>query len=331
MLDLASVQAGAEEDLLGMANVQGVALGHKVKDGQETKEPAISVLVSHKVDPALLSSENRVPKSIKNVKTDVVEVGEIFAGDQSPGNASEETEADAGIQAAPFSPGLRRRLRPARGGFSVSLAHQGGTGTIATGCYDLTPFPSKPSAYYILSNNHVLANSNAAPIGSAVIQPGRVDGGVFPRDFIGKLRRFIPIRFISGGNAPCNYVDAAIAECNLQDLDRDPFWGGPVKTLYTAPKVGDIVQKAGRTTGFTTGRVTAINATVNVNYGGGRVARFCRQIVTSDMSAPGDSGSLVTNLDEGAVGLLFAGSSVATIINNIAFVQLLLRVRITEK
>ena len=77
--------------------------------------------------------------------------------------------------------------------------------------------------------------------------------------------------------------------------------------------------------------MTNINATVNVNYGGGKVAKFCRQIITSNMSAGGDSGSIVTNLDEDAVGLLFAGSAARTIINNILFVQSLLRIRVTEK
>ncbi|MEZ5097178.1 MAG: hypothetical protein R2731_14400 [Nocardioides sp.] len=67
---------------------------------------------------------------------------------------------------------------------------------------------------------------------------------------------------------------------------------------------------------------------MNVNYGGGRVARFCNQIITTDMSAGGDSGSLVMDWENRPVGLLFAGSAVATILNPIALVQVALRVRI---
>ena len=74
-----------------------------------------------------------------------------------------------------------------------------------------------------------------------------------------------------------------------------------------------------------------IGATVNVNYGGGRVARFKDQIVTTNMSAGGDSGSLVTTLDNVAVGLLFAGSSVATIANQIENVRRLLKVEVAEQ
>jgi len=262
------------------------------------------------------------PKKIKNFATDVVEVGDIFAGD---GEGEE-----VGIQYAPFSANLNKRIRPAMGGFSVG--HVDITaGTIGTCCYDLYPFPSIPTGYYILSNNHVLANSNNAKLGDPILQPGPYDGGHFPGDLIATLKRYVPIQFITATSAPCNYVDAAIAQGNLQDLNREIYWVGYLKRLYIAPKIGDIVEKAGRTTGFTTGTVTNINATVNVNYGGGRVARFCRQIITTNMSAPGDSGSLVANLDEGAVGLLFAGSSTRTIVNNILYVQVLLRIRVTEK
>ena len=95
--------------------------------------------------------------------------------------------------------------------------------------------------------------------------------------------------------------------------------------------VGTFVQKTGRTTNYTTGRITAINATVDVGYGGGKVARFRDQIVTTNISAGGDSGSLVTTLDDVAVGLLFAGSSVATIVNQIENVRSLLRIEVAEQ
>ena len=82
---------------------------------------------------------------------------------------------------------------------------------------------------------------------------------------------------------------------------------------------------------FTTGRITAINATVNVGYGSGRVGRFVDQIVTTNMSAGGDSGSLVLTLDNVAIGLLYAGSAVAMIANQIENVRALLRVEVAEQ
>ena len=323
---LAAAQEQSEAKLFSCRNVVGVALGKKVKKGEERDELVISVLVTQKLPPNLLAANDKVPSKVGDAAVDVVEVGDIFAGN---GEAQDEGDDGVGAQAA-FSPSLIRRMRPAMGGFSVGH-FKVTAGTLGTCCYDLSPFPSVPRKYYILSNNHVLANSNNANIGDPILQPGRVDGGTIPRDIIARLSRFVPIRFHSGNDKPCNFVDAAIAEGNLQDLNREIYWGGYLKRLYVAPKIGDIVQKTGRTTGFTTGKITNVNATVDVNYGSGRVARFCRQIITTDMSAGGDSGSLVADRDEGAVGLLFAGSATRTIVNNIAFVQLLLKVRVTEK
>ena len=349
-VELARVQQENEMALLDLPNVVGVGLGSKISDAKgDTGQPCITALVSTKLPKELLSKSDLVPTSIgKNkVATDVVEVGDLFAGDRDdrfmgdvsvlerPGVADEpyetpltEPQEQPVIQAAtPTS--LTRRVRPAEGGYSVGH-YRVTAGTLGTCCYDLSPFPSTPSKYYILSNNHVLANSNAANIGDPILQPGRVDGGIYPRDMIARLSRYVPIRFWTSTSKPINYVDAAVAEGNLQDLDREIYWCGYIKKLYTAPKVGDILQKCGRTTGFTTGKVTAINATVDVNYGSGRVARFARQIVTTPMSAGGDSGSVVLHRNEEAVGLLFAGSSSATIINNILYVQSMLRVRVHE-
>jgi hypothetical protein len=327
MLEMAAAQQQHEDSVLALQNVVGISLGHKVKKDVETEEPVISVLVNHKLDPGLLSKDDLVPRKLNDFNTDVVEVGEIFAGDAGPLDA--DTDSDTQDTASAFSSTLNCRIRPAMGGFSVGH-YKITAGTIGTCCYDLSPFPGIPPKYYILSNNHVLANSNDANIGDPILQPGPYDGGTYPCDLIARLTRYVPIKFISGDKKPCNYVDAAIAEGNFRDLNREIYWIGYVNRLYEAPKVGDIVQKTGRTTGFTTGKITNINATVLVNYGGGKVAKFCRQIITGRMSAGGDSGSLVTNRDEGAVGLLFAGSSTRTIVNNILYVQALLGIRITE-
>jgi len=73
--------------------------------------------------------------------------------------------------------------------------------------------------------------------------------------------------------------------------------------------------------------VRAVNTTINVSYGG-RSARFSRQIVTTAMAAPGDSGSLAMDNGERPVGLLFASAEHATILNPIGFVESLLQIRV---
>ncbi|XVQ06573.1 hypothetical protein ACQP1W_28420 [Spirillospora sp. CA-255316] len=231
-------------------------------------------------------------------------------------------------EVGPFK--LTKRARPAHGG--ISAGHLNVTaGTLGTCVYDAVHFPGVPPRYYILSNNHVLANSNNAQIGDPILQPGRADGGTFPTDVIAKLSRFVPIRFIQAGQpVPINLVDAAIAEGNFEDLDRRIHWIGHLRGVNTNPQPGLRVEKTGRTTNFTTGSLTNINATVDINYGNNRVARFAQQLLATRMSAPGDSGSLVCDLDERAVGLLFAGSPAVTVINRITHVQNCLGIKVAE-
>jgi len=324
--------SAAVEDFLAkpLNNVVGLAEGIKWKNGKPTGEPALIVLVTHKLEKGQVDPKDLVPSKLSDMQTDVLAVGFLFAG----GDAE---SSGAGIQT------LAKRVRPAQGGYSVG--HKNITaGTIATCVYDILPGGSVsppvhgvgiPAKYYILSNNHVLANSNDASLGDDVLQPGPYDGGTDPADLIANLTRFIPITF----NPPTplasqnNLVDCAIAEGQFHDINRAIYWIGHVRAWRRKANVtvGTVVKKTGRTSNFTTGRIIAINATVDVGYGGGRVARFKDQIVTTNMSAPGDSGSLVVTVDNVAVGLLFAGSSTSMIANQIEHVRSLLRVEVAEQ
>lgn len=305
-------KASVQEELLGKGNVVGVAAGYKISAGEQTTTPSVMVLVTSKLPPDLLSDADAIPRTVDGTPTDVLEVGHLFAGGDS---LRQTQEVDAQT--------LATRVRPARPGYSVGH-FKITAGTIGAGVYDMRAFPGIPPRYYVLSNNHVLANSNNANIGDPILQPGPHDGGTAPQDVIGRLARFVPIKF----DGTCNYVDAAVAEVPFHEIDRDSYWNGVPASAGIAATVGMPVKKTGRTTNFTTGRVTAIGATVNVNFGGGNVARFCDQIVTTNMSAGGDSGSVVFDLRNNPVGLLFAGSSAATILNPIARVQLELQVRL---
>jgi hypothetical protein len=77
----------------------------------------------------------------------------------------------------------------------------------------------------------------------------------------------------------------------------------------------DNVQKSGRTTGYTTGRITDVDATVVIPYASGSAIQDdC--IVTTSMAAPGDSGSLLVDMNGKAVGLLFGGSPGVSVFYN---------------
>jgi hypothetical protein len=367
---LEGAQRRATDELLNPeephANVVGVASGIKWSDGEPTGEPAILVLVSHKVAKDDLLKEDLVPTKVGETKTDVLEIGFPIAEqfrtvpparpgqqvwpDMQGGSALESngapapTLAEEEYAALTGALMLARRARPAEGGYSVGH-FKITAGTLGTCVYDILPGGTTgsppahgvgmPPRYYILSNNHVLANTNAASVGDPILQPGPFDGGTDPADRIATLSRWIPITLEPPTPRALhrNIVDAAIAQGQFHDLDREIFWSGYVQGWRRKANVavGQLVQKTGRTTNYTTGRITAINATVDVGYGGGRVARFRDQIVTTNISAGGDSGSLVLSIDNVAVGLLFAGSSVATIVNQIENVRSLLRVEVAQR
>ncbi len=180
---------------------------------------------------------------------------------------------------------------------------------------------------FALSNNHVFAAVNQGREGDHLLQPGVVDGGRDPDDALGTLAAFEPIRFCSLV-CPENRIDAAIALTTTEDVGNatpDGGYGTP-RSRTAEAELGMTVQKYGRTTGQTAGRVTGIHATIDVGYRGSN-ARFVDQIVVSDgsFSNPGDSGSLIVTKgtllgDRRPVALLFAGSNVNTIANPIDFV-----------
>jgi hypothetical protein len=305
---------------LDKENVVGVGIGNKYVNGEDTGSLSIVVFVSAKLPPDLIPEDQRLPSSLEDVLVDVQETG-YFQPQQVQGLGT-----------------LRRR--PAVGGMSVSHRN-GGSGTLATACIDDT-VPGIPQRYYLLSNAHVLALVNlSGVIGDPVIQPGGSDGGTFPADRIGTLTRTVPIQFPADPTQPqstwpSNYVDAAIAECRFRDVNREVHWIGYPRTwtvsAIQALQVGSRLQKTGRTTGFTTGEITALNATVIIGpYGTAGSAKFALQIVTTSMATFGDSGSLVCNSEGVGIGLLFASSPAQSVVNELPFVEGFLGVRIGER
>jgi hypothetical protein len=327
---VAELQEREQASLLAHENVVGVGIGRKVRDGHETGEPCLTVFVSQKLPLDALSESARIPSSVRHCKTDVVELGQVFAGDGVLSRLSESAVPDQPIPERVYadlpppatSEPLRHRARPARGGASIGHYRVMG-GTIAAAVIDKSAYPGIPLRYYLLSNNHVLADSNAARIGDPVLQPSLADGGQHPQDAIGRLARFVPLHF----DGRTNIVDAAVAEVDFPDLERSIAWLGYPREFCPRVRIGQIVRKTGRTTSFTTGVVSAVNTTLDVNYSG-KVARFGRQIVTTCMSSPGDSGSLALDGQEHPVGLVFANSQRATIMNPIGFVESLLQIRV---
>jgi hypothetical protein len=297
---------GTIDKLRSLQNVVGIGKGLKQKQGMPTGEEAIVILVRKKVPLNELPEDQVIPSSIEGKLSDVIEVGEISIHGGYPG------EGNVVEAYSPVEDLIARqsRWRPAPGG--VSIGHYKITaGTLGSVVYDYR------GRKLILSNNHVLANATTgrddrARIGDAILQPGAYDGGTIQQDRIAVLYRYVPLK-----DNDYNIVDAAVAAPLTPNLVV-PFILG-VGSVYgtISPKFAMLVKKSGRTTGVTHGIIIATNAIVDVDYGNGRTLSFKDQIITTNISAGGDSGSIVLSESDWAVGLLFAGSLLITVVNPI--------------
>lgn len=371
-------QAVHQDTLLSKQNVVGVGIGYKDANGEKTDEVAVVVLVEEKKPLAALHNEDVIPKELEGLRTDVVEVGFLRAQQTA-----------------------RERYRPIVPS-GVSIGHYKVTaGTLGTIVKDRST-----GELFILSNNHVLANSNDALVNDPILQPAAMDGGQNPADVVAKLERFIKLRYIGDpvdttpinpppveqpptpipfpndptpnppqptppttpttpqgcdiasifagvGNAlaallgsekrlvtqtlsaqtagprlvtgtafasqavPENRCDCALARPVDANMFSDNIKNIGLVNETKLPALGMRVRKYGRTTEYTEGTITLLNATVNIAYNtmqGQKTARFVGQVITESMSQGGDSGSLIVDATENkAVGLLFAGSNLATI------------------
>ncbi|HTM06866.1 MAG TPA: hypothetical protein VL754_00610 [Verrucomicrobiae bacterium] len=179
--------------------------------------------------------------------------------------------------------------------------------------------------YYALSNNHVYALSNDAVLNDSgnpatIVQPGPADTNcdAGSSNDIGTLTAFVTLKY----DGTDNKVDAAIAATTTSDV-KNQFWdgatspSGTTRTL-TGSDIGLAVRKYGAVSKLTVGKVAAVNATLNIDYGNDadgnpRIAHFVSQIEFSGCKGKcikaGDSGSTLLTNDSAhnPVGLLFAG------------------------
>ena len=193
---------------------------------------------------------------------------------------------------------------------------------------------------YILSNNHVLAESDQGKIGDTIDQPGLIDDACRPLSqqgsivrSAGTLRYYVPLA-TSQSN-----VDAALAAVSPGTVNPDgsilqlgqpgaainaplnaaPPAAGSGETLNASNLNGLRVVKSGRTTGLTCSTVESVDLAVKVDYYKDcaetqpyYTKMFTGQIgITGDsFSDSGDSGSLVLDAANAqAIGLFYAGGT----------------------
>ena len=302
----------AERTYLPDPNVVSVGIGFKYKSGERTDEVCIVIGVQKKLPKEELSKAQLVADEIAGVRTDIIEYGELHA---------QADILDAATRA------LTQKRRPCPPGFSI------GHPDVTAGTLGAWVHRGESEAYFILSNNHILASSNDAEMGDAIRQPGRADGGT-EDDALARLTAFVRIHF----GADINKVDAAVAEALSAELVELEIPAIGRICGFRDFELGDRVRKTGRTTETTEGLVETIAATSRINYGPEKgLATFSDQFVVRadgdsdtdrrDFSQGGDSGSVLVAEDGFVGGLLFAGGAGVTIANRISHVVSLLRIR----
>ena len=193
---------------------------------------------------------------------------------------------------------------------------------------------------FVLSNNHVLARSDHATVGDAIVQPGLIDNNCTPNGDgpgtvpVASLSAWLPLRSTQTN------ADAAIAQVASRTVDAtgsilelgarqaDGTLAAAPPGISTSGGKGEAaglqmkVVKSGRTTGLTCASVSALGLDVSVDYYRDCAETkpyltklFTNQIAISGdrLSDAGDSGALlVDSVDAEPVGLFFAGGTDAS-------------------
>ncbi|MFI5097460.1 MAG: hypothetical protein ACHQT6_05745 [Candidatus Acidiferrales bacterium] len=235
---------------------------------------------------------------------------------------------------------------------AVKLGTSGGITNDANGNFccsgTLGALVTRAGTQYILSNNHVLANSagnaGSADVGVAITQPGLIEVNCLSSSTrqVASLSEYFPLQ-----TGPIPKIDAALAAVASGAVDTSgnilllggtltngvPDPGPPTSgtgltpaQAIAAPHNG-AVAKSGRTTGLTCSTIIGTNVASSVGYFahcGDANAAFTVNYTDlvavngGDFSDSGDSGSLIVTQDTAeAVALLFAGSNTDSVGNPI--------------
>lgn len=263
-------------------DVTGVMIGLKFKNGQWTDEQCISIHIKKKKPLEELDKKDVIAKTILGIKTDVIE-------------ANPALMIDNRLKQDIASPGL-------------SISTEGTTSTGSLGC-----LVYKNGAPHFLTNFHVTVPTHGRPISDYVKQPGVADRGVDEYDRIGTIANY---KVDTRGD-----FALIAADSTLRLFGGVPFNTSVILTTARKPLINEIVEKTGRTTGDTVGKVVGFGAfgTDYSEWGLGTI--YIVGFAIAPLEDPneliadhGDSGSLGWIKDgTDAVGVLTAGSWSPTI------------------
>ena len=267
---------------IGRRNVTGVDIGYKYVEEKRTDKIAIRIHVEEKIATTALEAAEVFPEEIDGVPLDIIQA----------------TYESSAINQSLFQRQIRQEtIQP-----GLSISHP----SVSAGTFGNVVYDNLSNRPCILSNWHVLVGSNNVSPGDAIIQPGSLDGGRLPKDKVGQLERSI---LNSEGDAAIAFFDSD------RILNPAQFDSKVVVKSSRMAQRGDILEKSGRTTGVTQGKVDGIGAyTVSYSVGAKTIQGFKIVSVTDgnpnneEISSGGDSGSIWYDpVTKEGIGLHFAG------------------------
>jgi len=274
----------AREAYIEREDVTGVDIGYKYVGGRRTDDIVVRIHVEKKRES--VPEAEMFPEEINGIPIDVI-------------------QGVYGLQVALKPSSLRRtRHNPIQPGLSISHP------TVTAGTLGAVVYDNATARPCILSNWHVLVGSLDASPGDPIIQPGSRDGGQLPQDRVGQLERWL-----LGADG-----DAAIASLDITPdrlVELAQFETGVVLHSARNAQIGEVLEKSGRTTGVTRGKVTGFGSyKISYSVGDEKIHGFIISSVidgnpdNEEISSGGDSGSIWYNPEtKEAVGLHFAGET----------------------
>lgn len=279
-------------------NFNGCGIGLRRRNGEVTDELVVIALVVDKLPAAAVSVRRLLPATVAGGSgtygVDVVQIGRVLSG-AVPRSMSAPIRPAEGGRGGPIKNAFVTPLQ----GCSISIAdpaaYQDNT---AHGTYGCVVKDSTDGTLCVLSTNSVLAELNQVAIGDAIVQPATVDvaGPAFAT-----LKRFVTltsglnqvdaaiaqlddqtnytVEVAGQGMRPISTTHQAVGMALTWSSQGDAFLSRmdlvleqlncellPGAGAVAAPEIGANIEKVGRTSGYTSSTIDAIDVQLKVGF-----------------------------------------------------------------
>lgn len=278
-------------------NFTGCGIGLRRRNGEVTDELVVIAMVVDKLPAGAISRRLLLPTAVSGDSgtygVDVVQAGPVYAGagPRAVRPASSPTGGQGGPLTGAYNPPLQ--------GCSISITDPDNyPDNTEHGTFGCLVKDKSDSTICVLSTNSVLAELNEVTIGDPIVQPATVDKG---GTSFAKLKRFVTLtsgtnqvdaaiaqldsqtgysQEVAGGlMAPISASHQAVGIALAWDTNGDAFLSRMDVALQglncellagaaamATPEIGMNIEKVGRTSGYTSSMIDAVDVQIQVNF-----------------------------------------------------------------